>query len=63
MASRPVLLPPPGWLFAPTSLRRRAGLLLMLITAGSLAMAAVPLTAAAHDDADSQFMHHPPAGR
>jgi TIGR03118 family protein len=28
----------------------------MLITAGSLAMAAVPLTAAAHDDADSQFM-------
>jgi len=56
VASRPHLLPPPGWLFAPTSLRRRAGLLLMLITAGSLAMAAVPLTAAAHDDADSQFM-------
>jgi uncharacterized protein (TIGR03118 family) len=55
VASRPHLLPPPGWLFAPTSLRRRAGLLLMLITAGSLAMAAVPLTAAAHDDADSQF--------
>lgn len=56
MASRPLLLSPLGRRFALTPLRRRAGLLLMLLTAGSLAMAAVPLTAAAHRDADSHFV-------
>ncbi|HEX7497869.1 MAG TPA: TIGR03118 family protein [Candidatus Limnocylindrales bacterium] len=53
MASRPLRRSSLGRLFALTSLRRRAGLLLMLLTAGSMAMAASPFAAAASGPRDS----------
>ena len=56
MTLRPLLFPPTTRLSPPTSVRRRVGLMLGLLTAGSLAMAAMPLTVAAHDDGDSQFV-------
>jgi len=59
MASRPLRRSSLGRWFALTSLRRRAGLLLMLLTAGSMAMAASPFAAAAagpRDSDDSRFV-------
>jgi len=59
MASRPLRRSSLGRWFAITSLRRRAGLLLMLLTAGSMAMAASPFAAAAagpRDSDDSRFV-------
>src|ERR1700690_2889337 len=56
MTLRPLLFRPTTRLSPPTSVRRRVGLMLGMLTAGSLAMAAMPLTVAAHDDSDSQFV-------
>jgi hypothetical protein len=56
MASRPLLLPLPGRLLASTQLRRPARLMLMMLAAGTLAMASMPVAAAAHGDQDSRFV-------
>ncbi len=57
MTLRPLTLLPTTRLSPPVSFRRRVGLLLGLLAAGSLAIAATPLAAAAHgDDNDSTFV-------
>ena len=57
MTLRPLTVLPMKRPSSPASVRRRLGLLLGLLAAGALAMAAMPLTAAAHgEDNDSQFV-------
>ena len=56
MTFRTILPPPLRQRFGFTPLRRRAGLALMLLTAGSLTMAAMPVVADAHHDDDNQFV-------
>ena len=57
MASRPLQVPHLGRLLALNPLRSRARLLLMMAAAGSLALATMPVAAAAHGDGDdSRFV-------
>ena len=57
MASRPLPVPPLGRLLALNPLRSRARLLLMMLAAGSLAMATVPVAAASdHHGGDPRFV-------